>query len=874
MRLFIVHHTHWDREWFLPANFTSEWLIPLCERLISLCEENPSFKFVLDGQTLILEDLKQVSPSTFGKIKRFISSGNLLTGPYYCQVDWRIADGESLFRNLMLGLLDAGSIGEPMMVGWLLDNFGHPSQSPQIHSIFGIRGIFLWRGPYKLSSEFEWSAPDGSRALVVFLYGGYRSLYGLGRIPELIERRIKSEVGKMRYQLTDNLVLLDGYDLDLEPEDSSRFLPDKINSILLSFGGPSDYLSAVRKELKGCPVCFGELISGKYACTFPGTLSTRTYLKIESADLEDFLYRVIEPLLALNGKEALTSFWREVLKELVHDNICGVGIDQIHEGSERKSFLLFKKLRKILKRELSALLRSADEGYYAVNLIPQDYDLWYPLPSGEYRLSLDGVGFFRVDEISRVRRLEESAVGFKWKNSYYEAEIMEDGSVKVRGGVLGFFTLEEEHGDTYSHVKGELLATTRGMKLKPVLIRQGKHHAEVRYEARVKGKNKEALLSVRILLDETPLIRWKINLDSDGTDLRVRMGFEFPRPGELFAGSQYDFIKRGPFDEDLLPEKLPPELSSLLIAARETGRVENFPFQDIIVFYDGALTHAVLAKGLREYEWDGGRSLYLTLRRAVEWIARKRIPGRVGDAGPEMYVPGARCERKVRHLVGYMALTREPWNREFYKWMALFKTPPLIVYKKGRGTLTGRIFFSSFPLPITAFYRFRGKTLLRSFNPYYKWCELESSVHLTDPFGAPLEETREIPPKKIFTFKLDLPLGSPSHEGTYVRVLNPPSWRVGKSRSSPSDMILENMEKEAKRLRKELEGRDITELSHEAKAEYYTLKRRLLELELSIALNRRKPGKVLKDIGLRLNEARAWKRIYDYILALHKHNKR
>ncbi|MCD6363950.1 MAG: alpha-mannosidase, partial [Synergistetes bacterium] len=227
MRLFIAHHTHWDREWFLPAHLTSEWLIPLCERLISLCRENPSFRFILDGQTLILEDLRHVSPPIFRELKRFISLGNVLVGPYYCQVDWRVADGESLFRNLMLGLLDASHLGKPMMVGWLLDNFGHPSQSPQIHSIFGIRDVFLWRGSYKISSEFRWCAPDGSEVLTIFLYGGYRSLYGLGRIPELIKDRIKGEVGKMRYQLTDNLILLDGYDLDLEPEDSSRFLPDR-----------------------------------------------------------------------------------------------------------------------------------------------------------------------------------------------------------------------------------------------------------------------------------------------------------------------------------------------------------------------------------------------------------------------------------------------------------------------------------------------------------------------------------------------------------------------------------------------------------------------------------------------------------------------
>ena len=57
----IISHTHWDREWYLNSKYTNEWLVPFFEALFGMMEKEPAYRFVLDGQTLIIEDyLKQL----------------------------------------------------------------------------------------------------------------------------------------------------------------------------------------------------------------------------------------------------------------------------------------------------------------------------------------------------------------------------------------------------------------------------------------------------------------------------------------------------------------------------------------------------------------------------------------------------------------------------------------------------------------------------------------------------------------------------------------------------------------------------------------------------------------------------------------------
>ena len=128
----IINHTHWDREWFLTSIYTTEWIPGLIDRLEEIVAENPDFRYLLDGQTLIVEDLLEIRPEYEDKVRTLVSSGNLLIGPYYCQPDWQLTNGESLIRNLQTGLEITRSFGGDINIGWMVDTFGHISQAPQI----------------------------------------------------------------------------------------------------------------------------------------------------------------------------------------------------------------------------------------------------------------------------------------------------------------------------------------------------------------------------------------------------------------------------------------------------------------------------------------------------------------------------------------------------------------------------------------------------------------------------------------------------------------------------------------------------------------------------------------------------------------------
>ena len=139
----IINHTHWDRDWFLTSVYTSQWIPGLIDKIENLVADNPKFKYFLDGQTLVIEDLLAVSPAHQLKIYQLVKNGNLIIGPYYCQPDWLMTGGESLLRNILYGHQDMVTYGAEFHTGWLVDTFGHISQAPQLHRLGGLSA--LWR---------------------------------------------------------------------------------------------------------------------------------------------------------------------------------------------------------------------------------------------------------------------------------------------------------------------------------------------------------------------------------------------------------------------------------------------------------------------------------------------------------------------------------------------------------------------------------------------------------------------------------------------------------------------------------------------------------------------------------------------------------
>ena len=91
---------------------------------------------------------------------------------------------------------------------------------------------------------------------------------------------------------------------------------------------------------------------------------------------------------------------------------------------------------------------------------------------------------------------------------------------------------------------------------------------------------------------------------------------------------------------------IPSELKRVLIGAREPEPVTTFPQRSFVDLTDTQNGLAVLNKGLPEYEITGNENtIALTLIRSVGWLARSDLKDRIGDAGPEIYTPGAQVLR-------------------------------------------------------------------------------------------------------------------------------------------------------------------------------------------------------------------------------------
>ena len=116
----VVAHTHWDREWYAPFQTFRLALVDLLDALLDLLEAEPPFRcFLLDGQMAMVDDYLEVRPEKEARLRRLVTSGRLAVGPFYVLADEFLVSGETLIRNLELGLERSATLGGAMPVGYL-----------------------------------------------------------------------------------------------------------------------------------------------------------------------------------------------------------------------------------------------------------------------------------------------------------------------------------------------------------------------------------------------------------------------------------------------------------------------------------------------------------------------------------------------------------------------------------------------------------------------------------------------------------------------------------------------------------------------------------------------------------------------------------
>ncbi|HXF58079.1 MAG TPA: hypothetical protein VNO34_11020 [Actinomycetota bacterium] len=654
LRVVLVPHTHWDREWYLSFEAFLERLVAMMDGLIELLDRDPRFAhFHLDGQAAMVDDYLAVRPEREADVRRLAREGRISVGPWFTQMDEFLISGESLVRNLEWGLRRARELGADPRTGYLPDQFGHVGQMPQLLRRAGIGRAVVWRGvPSAVDrTAFWWEAPDGSRVLAEYLAFGYGLGYPVGQA-----RSVEEFVGAVR-RAAEVLAPHSPRDRLLVPVGADHFgppahLPDLLegarrdgtDGLQVEMGSVDGYLDG--PEPPDLPVWRGELRSSARAHLLPGVYSARVHQKRDRARAEAVLERYAEPLAALVPgfpwpEEELREAWRLLLWNGAHDSVCGCSVDEVARAVDARTARARARAEAVALRALRALGELVGPaGRVRFN------------PSPFEREGVPGLGW-RVEPGPGPEGAEEGAwPGRPWPVGEPVALEVRGDRVLVAG--LGLRLLDEpDVGDLYNFCPAE------GATPSP--------------PERVEVRGGEAVatfpgLAVRLWAlrsPEDPFIRLEGVVRNERPDHRLRLYVELPQPAAgSVAGSPFELVER---------------------PLRSEGGTElpspTWPARGVVL--SGGV--AVLAEGVFEYEVaEEPPALAVTLLRCVGTISRPSLATRPWPAGPDVPTPQAQMVGETAFSLGLLPGAR---REELLPAWERFALPLLEAPARGGGHL-------------------------------------------------------------------------------------------------------------------------------------------------------------------------------------------
>lgn len=336
----VVPHTHWDREWYLPFQSFRLRLVDVLDDLLPRMQADPSYaRFLLDGQLAVVDDYLAVRPEADETIRGLVGSGRLAVGPWYTLPDEFLVSGETLIRDLRLGLRVAARFGGAMTIGYLPDMFGHVAQMPQILRQFGFDQAVVWRGvPSAVDrSGFWWQAPDGSTVRAEYLPEGYGNGSELPDDAKALVRQL-AEFEELWSDLLDDgpILWMNGTDHQAPQPWLGRVVAEA-NAIQddyeIAVTSLPEHLATVAQT--DLPTWQGELRSGARANLLMGVASNRVDVRQAAARAERALERLAEPLSALFlppeswPARLLDEAWLGMIRNAAHDSVCACSVDEV-----------------------------------------------------------------------------------------------------------------------------------------------------------------------------------------------------------------------------------------------------------------------------------------------------------------------------------------------------------------------------------------------------------------------------------------------------------------------------------------------------------------------------------------------------------------
>lgn len=372
-KVFVVPHTHWDREWFFTSDQAKVYLLKDLKDVLDHLEASGQYgSFLLDGQSSLIEDYLNWRPQERNRVEKLVKEKKLILGPWYTQTDQYLASGESIINNLRIGMKQSDELGGHMNIAYVPDSFGQESSMPQIYQQLGIDDAVLYRG-FSLDdtkqSEFTWQGEDGSEISVFRMACGYfiGGVVDETKLAQLMtEEPFKTVVDQAS---TDNVLFPNGSDMaplrfDL-PEFIERLNQANKGKFTFEVASLEDYITAVKEAKPELRLITGEQDCGKDMRVHKSISSSRADLKALNTKLQNYLANVVEPVLALGSyfglpypTKTLEDLWKKMAKNAAHDSMGNCVSDRVNEDIKAR----YQKVEDIATALVEVTLRQISTG--------------------------------------------------------------------------------------------------------------------------------------------------------------------------------------------------------------------------------------------------------------------------------------------------------------------------------------------------------------------------------------------------------------------------------------------------------------------------------------------------------------------------------
>jgi alpha-mannosidase len=719
-------HTHWDREWYREFEEFRLRLIEVIDDIVNKLQSGEIPEFYFDGQTSAIEDYLEIFPEKLDTIKTLIKDKKLYVGPFYCSADQFLTNGESLLRNLFIGIKQSHSWGEKDFIAYLSDTFGHCISMNEILNAANLKSAILWRGIGNLPADILWNGIKTTNLIQGYFNDFLNSNMNFNKKSELL----KKYIDKIAAKSGDYILLPIGAD-HLKVCDNLSELIDKLNEkykneyeIIIS--NPFEYfnktLDIVRTEYNG------EFLDNSLTFILQGIYSTRMDIKQLNARCERKLNQA-EMFNAVNSfflkkksyQKQIDYAYKTLIKNHAHDSIYGCSTDKvcrevvnrfekveeiadgitkrcIRDVSNEKGFsvvnlsnseyegITFFKTNKILPDFMKAIEISREQGFpddilYDTNKIPVTEDYTDIV---EYAISLKKISEFSYKKITKNDINNENSIKStknSLENEYFNIKIVKNKiniiDKKHKKLYKDFFNFIDvgDVGDSYNFapLKGDkaIMAKIKSFEI----INEGFiGFLNIKFQIKIPqntSNERRSFVAPKHDLDlkltifsNTEYIKFNLNYENKSNNHKLQIVFNVQEPIKTTISEDlYKTVVRN-FEENYNLQNLVPAPKGIELK-QNTMPINRFVWTQNV---------GIITDGLKEIEILNN-SMAVTLLRSIGIISNPQNPTRGTPAGPPIKTPEMQLIGKQSATL-YVTFNKNP-NKLFEICDKIFN-PPLM----------------------------------------------------------------------------------------------------------------------------------------------------------------------------------------------------